>query len=419
MITIKLAFKDILHDKMRALSLFFFIFVITITLVLSTNVLGTVESNMQNSIRDCFTGDVIIRSGESTKGEIYSWNIDAVNEVKIKGDDAKKQISVLNDLYSKGDVSGRIRYNGMVSMHLKSEMAMFIGLDANYNAYKESLQLIEGNYLSANEGNGILMTKAIAEALGAKVGETLVVDATAEDGKVISKELKVIGIAEMNSLSFFNIPIIYLNLDDAEKLFGYGKGELTDIVITPNKGGSAQTQINKINDKFNSEGINGSTYTIQKGRELSGYIMDFVTIFSLMFIALIVILFIIIGILVINLIVMIGIQRKTDIGVMKAIGFSKRKIAVIYFCGIMLVSILALLCATLVSFIILSILSNVGITNITGLMRNIFGQNFYPSIKFGNTFTVLITAVVVLGIFSYVPCRKIANLNPVDAFKEN
>jgi ABC-type lipoprotein release transport system permease subunit len=406
---LSLALKNAVANKKRSLSLAIFILIVTIVSVVCINFIYSIQVKMEKSIYNGLTGDIIIREKSSAANEIYSTNIDALQDISIKEKEASKINEVLGSEFDKSNYTSRIRYNGMISANEKSEVAMIIGMDESYTAYQNSFVLTDGNYLSKDKSNEVILVSALAESLNVKVGDSIVVMSKTVNGKYKNISLKVCGIGNLDGLAIFSLPIMYTNLENAEEIAGYSSGEFTDFIVSTDKKISAAGVEKQLKD------TNLDNYAVKNGKAVSGFVLLYMNLFSMIFMLLIGILTCIVGIMVINLAVLNGMQNVIEIGTLRAIGFGRFRITMIYFCEMMITTFISIFIGIIISFITVS---SIHFKNITGTMSGLLGNSFNLTFSIGNTLMIVGIIAFILMIFTLIPCWKITKLNPVEAFRE-
>lgn len=411
--TFMMALKNIFAHKKRSFSLFFYIVFVTVVSIVCVNLLYSIQNKMEVSIVNCLTGEVLVRNSETAENQIYTVNIDELSDVAMEEDDSEDISEALKKEYGKANVTERIRYNGMISVEDKSEVAMIIGIDPEFERYKDSLRLSSGKYLKKENKDEIIVASALAESLGVDVGEEISFYSVTKDDEMKEKKLKVVGIADPEGLAIFSLPLVYVDLDTAQAVSGYEDGQYTDIVV---KGEENAVSVKSVEKLLDSKKLNSKDVAVVNYKSISGFILDYMDLFSLVFMVLIVALACIIGILVINIIVMMGMEKRVEIGILKAIGFGRKQITSIYFWEMMITAICSIIIGTIISVIALECIS---IKNISGVISNLLGKTFEPVISPQSTLVSIMLILFILIIFCFVPCWRITGLRPVEALRED
>lgn len=411
-----LSFKSIFENPLRSLTLGFFIFIITLLMGVASIFFYSVETNMQDSINHAFTGDLLIRSADNKEGnDIFTmkgqWGITD----KLSSADVQQISDILDQSSESFEYTSRVRQNVLFANGDYRQAAMVIGLPPEANAYKNTLKLTAGEYLSANSGQ-VVISEAQAEKLQVSIGDKLEVMANVDEEQWVQSSVTVVGIGNLELLSSFQFPVTYMDLETSQLLTGYTMGEVTDIAVYQEDRSEATPVSEQLMEELSAHGL-GHTI-VSTWDNLSGYVMSTISIYLTMFNAFFVIMLIIVGILIINLIFMMGIERRLEIGTLRAIGFSRSQNLVIFQGEILMISIIALLLGTTIAGLIVEVLSHVGIAAEPPISY-LIGEKFFPQLALSQLFSV---AGIVLGfvlVASFYPCYKIASLKPIETINEN
>lgn len=123
---------------------------------------------------------------------------------------------------------------------------------------------------------------------------------------------------------------------------------------------------------------------------------------------------------IINTMLMAIMERIKELGMLMAIGMSKKKV----FRMIMLETVFLTLCGSVVGMLLGAILLK--ITGHTGLDFSSVGEGFeavgfaavvYPNIEWGFFFAIIVLVIIVGVLSSIAPARKALKLKPIDALR--
>ncbi|MGM7681884.1 ABC transporter permease [Cytobacillus sp. Hm23] len=413
---LSLSFKNVLHNKSQSITLGIFIFVICFIMGVANSFFTSIEENMQNAINDVFSGDILVRSAENKEGyELFTMK----GQWGISGHLTEKELNSIEALLKNNEsvieVSERVRQNVYFIHDNYRVSSMALGVKPGVREFQQTLTLLEGNYITDESSNGVILTEAHAERLHVNIGDEIKAVAQLKNNEWIEKQVVVHGIGNLELLSSFQFPISYMSLSMAKDLKGYN-GEVTDVAIYLSSK-KASSSVKEALTQFLEEN-SFSNITISEYRELSGYVIETISIYSSMFDAFIIILFMIVGTLIVNLVVMMGIERRNEIGTLKAIGFSRIQNVVIFQGEIFIITVFSLALGTLASSMVILLFSKIGITSGPPISY-LIGSVYYPNF---DVTQLLLVISIILGfvlITSFFPSFKISSLKPVEAMKEN
>lgn len=128
--------------------------------------------------------------------------------------------------------SPRIKVQAMVSSPTAIEPLLLHGIEPRLEQEVTVLQqaLIAGRYLSGEEPHGIVLGSKLMSKLGLALGEKLVVTVQLADGSLGSAAYRVAG-AFRTGNELFDGTLGLIGLAPAQKLMGYGRGEVSTIAV--------------------------------------------------------------------------------------------------------------------------------------------------------------------------------------------
>ena len=116
------------------------------------------------------------------------------------------------------------------------------------------------------------------------------------------------------------------------------KDEATDVIIyTGNKERAAETK-QQLEAYFAENGLSGKTAVVTTWEQTGGFIMGGIGFLSILFINFTNVLLFIISVLLINIISMTVLERRQEIGTLRAIGFGRTRIAWLFLLEILLLT---------------------------------------------------------------------------------
>ena len=276
-------------------------------------------------------------------------------------------------------------YEGMISTP-DDPFFMIVGLDKEYYNFI-NLKIINGVDI-ANDDE-ILLGKLAAESLEKEVGDNLTFS-----GK---KDVKIAGIYETGNLNLDMYSIG--SLTTVQELME-DEGKITSIYVKVDKDVDVDTITEEINNKY---GENISTISSLSDIEMVSEMIDMLNgaSFAISLLAII-----IGGIGIINTMLMSVFERIREIGVLKAVGWSSRRI--------LLMILGESIVITLVAGIVGSIVGVIGCELLTyfELMPGIIP--IYTPLTFIKAFGVALIVGIVGGIY---PAIKATNMHPTEALR--
>lgn len=278
---------------------------------------------------------------------------------------------------------------------------------STWNASNLTKNLVAGSKPGSNEI--VIDKKTVAQKFDTKnwksvVGKTISVSwsGTDSDGNPysVTKNMKVSGVINAKSASSNIISV------------GTAKSVLKDNNVSTNPA----TLIVKANSQDNVKSISKNIKNIKSdGKQVFstitvGDMLDtintFVTLASSVLQAIAAISLIVSALMIIVTMYMSVSERTKEIGVLRALGESRRDIRRMFTCESIMIGLLSAILATVLGFG-LGALLNVALYNIAKFTM--------IQITFGNVVEVFVIALIISYISALLPARRAARLNPIDA----
>lgn len=245
---------------------------------------------------------------------------------------------------------------------------------------------VNGSIYKENE-NEVIIGKQVAEEENYTIGDTI---------DVYGEEYKITGIYETGSL--MNDFAMYTNLKNLQELTD-NEEKVSSIAVKINKNASLDDVNNRLKDEYND------TLTTITAEELSQTIEDTIGTINSATTAIELLAIVIGGLGVINTMMMTVFERTREIGVLKSVGWTKKKILTM----ILGESIVL----TIISGIIGSILGILGVI----LLLNNGGDNMklvFDLSIFIKAFLVALSVGIIGGLY---PAIKASRLSPTEALR--
>ena len=400
---ILLSLKSVSGNWWRSLALGLFVFLTSFILIIFNAFFSTVTTNMQESLINSLTGHVQIRSPQTTEEDMLamrtSWSgVHHLSQTKLE-----EVIQVLNNEGLK--FTERIRYNAMLSHGLEEELVMFVGLDPRDTHYQAAFGLEEGRYINPGASGEIMLSTYHAGQLNVSPGDEI--QAISDSGTVT---FTVVGIGDVQMLSLFGYNAVYSDLESAGILAGFEAGEVSDIIVFASNAG----QTSRVYDNLAAE-LKGVTLSVWE--DMGGFVFDGISVYKGMFILFIIVMMIIVSILIINLVFMMGLERRQEIGTLKAIGYSRPRIIQIFLSEILSITILFCTLGIAAGSGLVIALSSVPF-ELDPPMDFVMGKVFYIQYDIQLIFPVAAIIILFTMAAALWPSWHAASLNPVDTMND-
>jgi len=322
-----------------------------------------------------------------------------------------EQVLTLAREETRGRAAARLVFNGLLRSAYGAKGVVIRGVDLGSESKVTRLgeAVVAGRYL-ASSGEALLGVR-IAHDLDVRVGERVVVLAQGAQG-TRSRGFVVVGIIE-SGLASLDERTVLIPLSDAQALVGFPGA--TEVVLGLPWSVEPEAVAETLAEKL---GADCEVLTFAQGNPLiagviagnTGEMVVYMPLFGVLA-----------GFGVANTILFSVIERTRELGVMAALGMGPRRVASMVVLEAVLVSLLGFVAAAIVSYLIILLLSRVGIPfgSLSGLMSEIgIPPRWYASPR-GWYWAASLVVVVATGVVAaWYPARRAAKLEPVEAIRD-
>lgn len=417
----KMAFRNIRRNKRRSILA---CISVGIALMAVAVLQGLVDGIMDNIIRNSTkneTGHIRIASKEYFNNIEYLpvyytiYNPEGVAKIINEIPEVKDKIVLLTE---------RFRFPVLVEFKGNNKAGLCFGGDIEKE--KQLLMLnksiVEGRYLSGNviEENGvkfreIIIGKKMAETLNLKIGDSFSLMLQGSDLGIHIPRFRVVGIFN-TGLNAVDDNIFMVSLNDAKEILGSGDG-VQEMVIMLKNYNDAKWVAEKINEKFNSipEFSYLKAVDWKSSGSFAGMLDQVMKIYSIIYF----IITLLGTFIIMSIMIMIILERRKEIGILKAMGLKKLEILVLFTLEGTILGGIGTLGGVIAGTLINIPLSIWGIDFSSSLSNMNFPMDNVVkcAITGGSIFGSIVLGVIVSSIVSLIPSRHAANMNPVDAIK--
>lgn len=322
-----------------------------------------------------------------------------------------QMVSKLSGLDLVQAATPRLFASGMVTSGNESRGVRIIGIDpasAANEMYRKGL--LEGNFLTADDRDGILIGKALAEKFNLTVGSKFELLANTSNGEVIGQPFTVRGIFS-TGMTGYDRATVFLPLVKAQALTGANNRASTIFILLKDK-----EQAEAVKTAIQAPG-----YKVQTWQEMNKLLTQteqmansFMVVFYL----------IILGItatVITNTLVMSVYERTREIGILAAIGMKSGRILVMFLAESFLLGLGGILLGYVIGGALIWYFStigfyigNAGLNATSGLLLQ---DTIYASPTLKDTITLSLVAVIVAVLAGLNPAFTASRMEPVDALR--
>jgi putative ABC transport system permease protein len=209
---------------------------------------------------------------------------------------------------------------------------MLIGMDFVDSSYQASFHLTDGEYFTG-KGNEILLMDSHADQLKVVPGDTVTALCQSKAGYMVEASMRVAGIGTIDLLSMPGIDIGYTDLNTARDVMGESVDAATELLVFLPDKSDVDHYRKRIASLLRERNVSVSSY-----KEMGSLFMGIVEIIGILFHVFLLFLMMITIILIFNLVYQSSIERFQEIGTLRAIGFSRTRVASLLLSEILIVT---------------------------------------------------------------------------------
>jgi len=399
-----MAFRDLGRNKRRS---FFSALALglglSVLLIMAAMINGEMAGALDTSLR-FETGHLQIRAQDYEMDKTsLAWKYLIENPAELAD-----KIAALEPVEA---VTPRLFASGIVTSGEESLGVRIIGLDPASPAnemYKQGL--LRGNFLAADDREGILIGLALADKLGLEVGSSFTMLANTSNGDVIEQTFTVRGIFS-TGISGYDRGTVFLPLAKAQAITGTDNHASIIFIL--------------LKDKMQAEAVkaalSSTQYQVLTWMEMNQLLTQtenlansFMLIFYL----------IVLGItatVITNTLVMTVYERTREIGILSAIGMKSKRILAMFLAESFLLGMGGILLGYVIGGALVWYFStygyyigNMGLGGGGGLLLQ---DTIYAQLTAQDTITLSIVAVIVAVLAGLNPAFMASRMEPVDALR--
>lgn len=309
----------------------------------------------------------------------------------------------------------RIRFGVILSAGANSKAAL--GIAGDPAAEKELLMLdrsvLDGGRYIEGPGETIL-GEALARDLGLSVGDTLKVLTERADYGMGFKKFRVVGIfrTQVNTL---DNAVFQIGLDDARSLLAMGVGAQQVLAMLPDyrDADEAAAAMEKALAERGLDGLSVRSWTAMG--DFPRFILMAESIYFWMY----VIVAFLGAFIITNIMMMVVLERKKEIGLLKSMGMPNREVLALFLAEGTMMGLVGSAVGAILGLVLNVVMGKVGL-DLTSAMSSFswpMDNVVYFTVSVPWTVAIFMIGVAVSAVVAYLPSRSAARMNPIDAIR--
>lgn len=399
---IKMAIRDLGRNRRRS---FFSSLALAMGLALLLLMAAFINGEMKNALDSNIrlqTGHIQVRA--STYDEVKTslrWEDLVENPEQVSA-----QIAGLDQVET---VTPRLFASGILAVGDKSSGVRIIGVDpqsAANDPYRKGL--LTGEFLQAEDREGILLGEPLAKKLGVDAGDQVFLSVNTSNGEVAEQSFTVRGVYSTSTYGFDFITV-FLPLSKSQAITQTEKHASTIFVL--------------LKDKQQTENVaavlkKSSGYQILTWTGMNELVLQTEELASTYMVMLYLIVLAVTATVIVNTLIMSVFERTREIGILSAIGMKSWRIMTMFLVESSLLAVGGIVMGLVLGILVVSLLGIYGfrITNmqVTGML---IGNTLYPALTLSDTIQLTIMTFVITILAGLYPAIIAARMEPVTALR--
>lgn len=359
---------------------------------------GEMRSSMETTLR-LNTGHIQIQDADYDPDKLsvaWEYLIENPNQ-------AAAQVEALDPVLT---ATPRLMASGIVSVSDESVGVQIMGIVPDSEANDPYRTLTAGEFITADDREGILIGLPLAESLNLGVGDQINLLVNTSDGDVDEQQFAIRGIFTTGT-SAYDKGIVFLPIAKAQAFSGAGDRASMIFILLKDR-----EQADDV-----AAAIQGSGYQVktwEQMNELLVLINDFSDAY------LVIINLIILGVtatVITNTLLLSVFERTREIGILSAIGMKGRQIINLFLAEASLLALGGITAGGLMGWALSAYFGRIGVYfGDLGLSQDmLLTDRIYPLLLLDDAVNLIITAFLITVLASLYPARMAARMEPVEA----
>ncbi|MCP4139026.1 MAG: ABC transporter permease [Chloroflexi bacterium] len=403
---LKMSFRNLARNKRRS---FFSALAIAIGTALLLFMSATIRGEMRGSLEltiNLRTGHLQIHTEDYKDENLSLKRVDMI-EAPLE---ISSQIENITQVKA---ASPRLNASGIVAFKNETIGIQIIGIDPPSSAnaiYREGL--VDGEYLAADDREGVLIGLPLAESLNMKPGDSIDLIINTSEGETDEQRFTVRGIYTTDTPGY-DKSTIFMPLAKAQT-----------ITRTENFASMIYILLHEMDDTAAvKEAIQAPGYIIEDWEEMNKLIIIVEQLSNAMMFFFNLMVLGVTSTVIMNTLLMAVYERTREMGILGALGMKARQVKALFLTEATLLALGGVMLGLLIGVPLVLHYANVGFfigdMGLSAKSDFMFGNIIYPYPTFGDGISVSIAAFLITILSGYYPASQAAKMEPVDALQSN
>jgi ABC-type lipoprotein release transport system permease subunit len=359
---------------------------------------GEMRSSMETTLR-LNTGHLQVRDVDYDPDKLsVAWDYLIENPEQVAA-----KITALDQVAA---ATPRLLASGIITEQDESVGVQIMGIDPASKANDPYRTLVSGDFITADDREGILIGYPLAESLGLGVGDQINLLVNTSEGSVDEQPFTVRGIFTTGTTAY-DKGVVLLPLAKAQAFSGAGDRASMVFVLLKDR-----EQADAV-----AAAIPSGSFQAKTWRELNSLLV-IINDFSNAYLT--VINFIILGvtvIVIINTLLMSVLERTREIGILTAIGMKGRQVVALFLAEASLLAVGGIAFGSLLGWAISAYYEKVGIYfgDLGMSAQMMLNDRIYTDLTLDAALNLIVTAFIITLLASLYPAWMASRMEPVEA----
>jgi len=403
-----LAFRNMRRNLRRTILSTTAIAIAALCFVFLFSLIAGMKDDVRTNLVNHYNGQVRIRHNEYDKYE-------QLNPLFLGIEDQTAVTTAVEEALPGAYVSPKISFPAAIYLEEENLASLGQGVDFEREKVFQNLEdLMVLGRLPEMGSNEVLLTPGLYNDTGVTLGDTLTFFTQTRGRGANGFSLTVVGVAKFPVQSFNKMTFL-APLDRIQYYLRMGDS-VTEVLIR-NVEEDGRTSAALLNGIFERRGWND--ITALGWMDIPGGVFGWLAMAEQAYNFMGLIFFLLGATVIVNTTMMVIFERTKEIGTVAAMGMTGKQIVKLFFLEALFISIIGSLIGVILGSILTIPLGNVGLNMqdaMEGISMEVSGI-FYPVLSWGIVIKVFVFSTVIASLASFVPSRRAAKINPIEALR--
>lgn len=415
---LKIAFRNLFRNKLRtSVSVFAIAFSVMVVVFARGYITGLIDSIAAEHIQYNSGHIKIVAKGYKEQERLLPLNypVDGLNNQGLDG-----MLAKLQEINNVKMVIPRLKFGAVVSTEKDLVTMSGWGVDPRRETAFTRIKdyLVEGRLPELGRME-VMMGTALLRKINRRLGDKVTILFNTATGSPNGATFKIVGRLE-SGIKLLNEVVFYLPLDQAQRLLDMD-GQVTELLLALPDKKMVPRVLPEVKASLADAGA--SDRYLALGYKETSDLIPYMEIAKSIYNTIYIFLVLLACIVVVNTMIMIVKERTKEIGMMAALGLEGKEILRLFMTEGAIMGAIGSLIGAVLGALINGYFAKTGY-NLTAATSGfssdiIFNSIVYPVSSLSNTVFAFALGVVVVTTACFIPARKAAKLEPIEAMRES